>query len=457
MKNENQGSRFDLTEGSIIKKLFLVAIPIMGGQIVQMTYNLTDMFWLGRLSSHAVAASGTVGMYLWLSNAFFMFGRMGAEIGVAQNLGKRNPEKAKTFAQSSIVINFMLGILYGLFLLIGNRFLVGLFNIPEANVVQLAQDYLIIVGIGIPFTFITSAVTGIFNGSGNSATPFTINAIGLVTNIILDPLLIFRFDMGIKGAALATIIAQILACILSVLALLFYKHRPFEKISLFVLPTKDILQQIFKWATPVAVESFFFTTLTMIISRFVATWGADAMTTQRISSQIESLSWLIAGGFSSALTAFIGQNYGAKKWDRIHSGFFAARNIMIVWGLITTLILYFGGGKIFALFLPNEPKILAMGVVYLKILAVCQLIACLEGVASGFFRGMGRTAPPSIVSTVCNALRVVAAYFLSQTSLGLEGIWWAVSLGAAVRGLWLYLWYRKTHKKNTARIGETNI
>ena len=82
--------RYNLTEGSILQKILLVALPIIGSQFMQMTYNLTDMFWLGRLSSDAVAASGTAGFYLWLSQAFLIIARMGAEIGVAQHIGRGN-------------------------------------------------------------------------------------------------------------------------------------------------------------------------------------------------------------------------------------------------------------------------------------------------------------------------------------------------------------------------------
>lgn len=220
MGEKKQENKFNLTEGGILSKLLLVSLPIMGTQVVQMTYNLTDMFWLGRVGANAVAASGTVGMYIWLSNAFMIFGKTGGEIGVAQNLGRDDMSSAKKYAQSSFTISVILGLLFGLVLMLGSDILVGFFNIQETDVISQAKSYLFIVSIGIPFTFVTSAVTGIFNGSGNSGTPFIINAVGLVINMILDPVLIFTFDMGIEGAAIATIIAQVVAGILSVLALL---------------------------------------------------------------------------------------------------------------------------------------------------------------------------------------------------------------------------------------------
>ncbi|MDL2248699.1 MATE family efflux transporter [Tyzzerella sp. OttesenSCG-928-J15] len=439
-------NKYNLTEGSILDKLLLVALPIMGTQIVQMAYNLTDMFWLGRVGSTAVAASGTVGMFMWLGQALLMYGRMGSEIGVSQNLGRGDEAAARDYGQTALTIGAILGIFYAVFLVVFRTPLLGFFKIQEAEVVADAMSYLVLVSIGIPFSYVSSAVTGIFNGSGNARIPFYINAVGLIVNIILDPIMILTMNMGIAGAAIATVIAQIIACVLSIWALKRHEARPFEDFSLFKIGRRNVLMQIIRWATPIAVESFLFTFLSMFISRFVAAWGSGAMATQRIGSQIESMSWLISGGFSSALTSYIGQNFGASKWSRIQRGFNISLCIMAVWGVIVTLIMYFGGGFIFAMFLPGEPEVIALGVDYLKILAVVQLISCLESISAGAFRGLGKTMQPSVVSGTVNFMRVILAYYLSQ-SMGLNGIWWGVSIGMAVRGIWMFIWYMSFSKK----------
>lgn len=434
-------ARYDLTQGGILQKLVALAVPIMGANLVQMAYNLADMFWLGRLGSGAVAASGTVGIFMWLSMALQHFGSKGAEIGVAQNLGRGEGATARGYGQSAFTLSLILGVLFGGFLLIFRVPLVGFFQIQEAQVVQDAQTYLGIVSCGIPFTYVGAAVMGCFSGSGNTLTPFYISAVCLGLNMVLDPLLIFTAGMGIAGAAVATVAAQALSCILMVLALKRYDHPAFFGFRLFATPRRSHLVRIFRWAAPIAVESFFFTFLVMIVSRFVAAFGAGAIATQRIGSQVESLSWLIAGGFSSAFTAYVGQNYGAGRWRRIHRGFAISTASMVVWGLLVTCLLYFGAGAIFALFLPGEPETVAAGAGYLRILAACQLLGCLEPIAAGAFRGMGRTLPPSLVSILVCGARTIAAWALCQTALGLNGIWWALSLGAAARGLILFVCY----------------
>lgn len=445
MSNTKSG-KYDLTEGGILDKLVLISLPVIGTQVIQMTYNLADMFWLGRIGANAVAASGAVGMYMWLSMAFLMFGRLGAEIGVSQSFGRGDLPGAQRFGENAVQLGTVLGVLFGLVMLLGARPLVGFFNFKDPGVIRDAEAYMRIVALGMPFFFLTAAVTGVYNGSGNSRVPFVINAVGLVLNMVLDPLLIFTFDMGIPGAAIATIAAQIVACILSVLSLLVYKNRPFSGFSFLRRPDPVRLRMIFKWAAPTAVESFLFCFLSMATNRMIAFWGEAAFAAQRVGSQIESLSWLIGGGYSMALTSFVGQNFGARQTERIRKSVRLSTGVMLIWGVIITAAMFFGGRLLMGIFVPGEAEVIEIGARFIRIVAACQIIACLEGVAAGAFRGAGRTVPPSIVSVSANVLRVAAAYLLSRTSLGLTGIFWAISGGAALRGIWMYVWYAASQR-----------
>jgi putative MATE family efflux protein len=443
---QDKQRRYNLTEGSILSKLMLVALPIMGTQLMQMTYNLTDMYWLGHLSSDAVAASGSAGMYLWLSQAFMLIGRMGAEIGVAQSIGRGDREKARDYAQNALFLSLTLGLLYGLVLIVLNRPLIGFFGIQEAHVAADAAAYLRWVGLGVPMVFVTAAIGGSFNASGNSRVPFLINSVGLVINMIFDPLMIFTWNMGIVGAALATVLGQTVVFLLSILALLRHKDRPFEHITLLTRPNRAVVRQIFVWSVPIGFESMLFTFLSMLISRFVAGWGASAIAVQRVGSQIESLSWLLGAGLGSAFTAYTGQNFGAGRYSRIRQGYNMALRVALSWGVFVTALLFFAGGTLYGVFV-REEHIIRMGGQYMRILALCQIPAALEGISSGAFKGMGRTLPPTLTSVGWNAFRVPLAYLLSQTALGLDGIWIGVTIGAALRGMSIFIWYRISSPK----------
>lgn len=451
-----KANRYDLTEGGVLSRLALVALPLIGTQIIQMVYNLTDMFWLGRMgaeSGAAVAASGSVGLYLWLSMAFMAFGARGAEIGAAQNMGRGDRESARRIAQSAYTLAALLGGGYAAFLLLFSDPLIGFLNLAQA-VHGTARAYLVIVALGVPMSFVSGAAVGIFSGCGNSRTPFIINCVSLGLNIALDPLFIFGFGLGVRGAAIATVIAQAVSALLLTLALSRPALRPLEGFRAFAKPRLEDLRLILRWTLPIALESLLFTMLSMLLSRMINRYGTDVTAAQRVANQVESLSWLIGGGFASAMTAFVGQNFGAGRWRRIRRGFYLSGALMGAWGILVTLTLYFCGGPLFRLFMPDNEAVVRAGIDYLKILAFCQIFQCLEGIAAGAFRGMGRSVPPFITSASANLLRLIAAVFLSRGPAGLFGIYWAITIGAALRGLWVCLWYLRYARSMPKKDGE---
>lgn len=448
-------NKYDLTQGGILKKLLAVAVPIMGTQLMQMAYNLTDMFWLGRTEQSvvAVAASGLAGMYLWLGMALLMIGRMGSEIGTSQNLGSGDVETARGYAQDSTRIALMLGIFYGLILIVFAEPLVSLFRVKEQSVFINTCDYLRIVGAGIPLTYVSAAITGAFNGAGNSWLSFLANAVGLTVNMILDPLMILVWGWDVKGAAIATVIAQAVVCLLFVLFVKRHPRRPFEQFRILGRVDSSRTRQIMRWSLPVAVESGAFTALAMVVTSMISAWyGETAVAVQRVSSQIESLSWLIGGGFSSAVTAFVGQNYGARKWGRIRRGYHISLASLLVWEGLVTIFLLFGGRFFFSLFLREPPEILDMGATYLRILAMCQFFMALEGACAGTFRGIGRTLPPSICSIASNCIRPVICWWLAQW-MGLNGLWTGITVSAMLRGALMFIWFT-LYKRKLPRLDE---
>lgn len=432
----------DLTSGGILRKILMVALPIMGTQLLQMTYNLTDMFWLGRMqdSVTAVAASGLAGMFLWLGMALMLVGRVGSEVGVSQNLGAGNVAEARGYAQEGARLGLVLGIAYGLTLLLLAPQLLRLLQVQEQNVMDNASAYLRLSGLGVPFTCISMALTGAFNGAGKSHLGFWANAAGLITNMLLDPLMILGLGWGVPGAAVATLIAQAIVCSLLLLIAKRHPQRPFPHFQLLGRFHRERTGQVVRWSLPVALESGAFTALAMVVTGMVSSaYGANAVAVQRVGSQIESLSWLVGGGFSSAVAAFIGQNYGARKWTRIHRGYHISLGALLMWETAVMLLLIFGGRFLYSLFL-REPQLQQMGREYLLILSGCQIFMGLEGVCAGAFRGMGRTLPPSISSILSNLLRPLMCWALAQ-HMGLNGFWLGISLSAVLRGSMIFIWF----------------
>ena len=450
---DSTAAKKDLTQGGIFSTLLRLALPIAATEFIQMLYNLADMFWMGRLGSDALAATGTAGLFLWLSVGLMLIGKVGTEIGVSQARGRGDVRQAFDYARMGLYISVILGLFYGSFMLFFRKPLVGLFSFQEKQVADDMAAYMGIMAIGVPFSFVSAAIGGSFSASGNTRIPFLINSIGMAVNLLLDPVFIFVLGLGVRGAAMTSIMAQIGVTVVLLIAVKTSRNRPFDQYSFFDGPIKRIslrqawkdmrigfTGQIFRWTLPIFLESTLFCLLTMVTTRFEVSFGAYAVAMSRVGSQVESLSWMVGAGFGSALTVFVGQNYGANQIERIRDSVRYATFLMVSWGLFVTAILALGGGIIFSVFLP-DPGLRDLGVTYLRIIAVCQIPMNLEGVFGNAFKGKGRTVPASLCSITSNIIRVPLAFLLSKTSLGLLGIWIAVSLTACLRGIWIAVWY----------------
>lgn len=440
--------KFNLTTGSILQKLLLVALPIMGTQLMQMAYNLVDMYFLGKLGASAVAASGTAGMFMWLSMGPMILARTGTEVGVAQSIGHNDIKDAKKYAQNGLLLAIVSGLCFSALYIVFHSQLVGFFNIQETNVVKDTEAYLTIVAIAFPFTFSTSVLDGIFSASGNSKPSFLCHTTGLLLNIVIDPIFIFTFKMGVQGAAYATLLSQMVVFLCLILSFHFNKNKPFKKFKYTLRFAGEKIKSIFRVGIPTGLETMLFCVLTMISNRMLATYGANVLAIFRVTSQIESLSWLISGGFSTALVAFVGQNYGAGNSDRIKNSVKLSITVMVIWETIVTIVLFFFGKYLFYLFLPDD-SLLEIADRFMKILAICQISMALEKVYGAAFKGVGKSNPPAISSVVSNIGRVAFAYALSLTSLKVYGIQWGMCIGAVVRGVWIAIWYYKEERKGT--------
>lgn len=431
-------NKLNLTEGNILNILIKLSLPIMGTSFIQMACNLINMLFLGRLSSSSVAAVGTAGFFVWLATGIIFIPRAGAEIGVSQSMGRGKVKDVKEYIKNTVQLDIILGIIYAIVLIIFRKQLIGFFNLGDKNIIHMAETYLTITALGMSFFFINPVFTGIFNGYGDSKTPFKINTVGLLINIIVDPFIIFGIGpfpkLGVAGAAIGTFLGQLTVAIIF-LYNIFKKTDLFNDVYIFSKPDLKFLKKIFHFGLPVALQNIMFCLFAMFIARIVASFGDTAIAVQKVGSQIEALSWMTAEGFATAMSAFIGQNFGAKKWDRINKGYTTAMIGISAVGIVTSLLLILGGRALFAVFIP-EADVIPYGADYLRILGFSQLLMCYEITTAGAFNGLGKTIPPAVVGIVFTALRIPGAIWLSQPNmLGLNGVWWSISISSILKGV----------------------
>ncbi len=446
--------RKDLTKGSISKNLIELALPIMGTSFLQMAYNLTDVYWVGHLGDGSVAAVGTAGYYLWLSFAFVLLVKIGTEVRVANFLGAKNYEKTNKYAYNGVIVALFIGFIYFLMLAVFRSQLIDFFDIKEKVVTDMSKDYLLIVSFVMPFSFFIQIISAIYNASGHSKLPFRTNGIGLIINMILDPLFILVFDLGVVGAAIATAISQVLVAT----ALLFELKwtPPYKGYSFRNTFDMEVVYDILKLSIAPALQSGLFTIISMFIGRFVASFSTTAIAVQRIGTQIEAITYMTASGFGVALSGMVGQNFGAKIYKRVHASIKSGFLIMGIFGIFSSLLLIVFARELFSIFISSEPTV-SMGATYLRILGISQVFMCVEITLGGAFNGVGKSQYPALVSIGLNALRIPIAYLLAfETPLGLNGIWWTISFTTVGKGLlivlltatYLYRFIESKHQKN---------
>lgn len=444
----------DLLHGRILPSLTALAVPIMATSLVQTAYNLTDMAWIGRVGSHAVASVGAAGMYTWLSGGIVTLARMGGQVKVAHSLGKGQEEEAAGYAGGAVRMTVALAVLFAL---VTNLFagpLIGFFGLRSAQIVGDAVAYLRIACGLIVFSFFNQTMTGLFTAAGDSRTPFLANCTGLAANMILDPVLIFGLGpfprMEAAGAAAATVTAQFLVSAV----LLFHARRDqvlFCRVRVLRRTDPAKIRTIIRIGLPSSLQNMLYCGISMVLTRMVASWGDAAVAVQRIGGQIECISWMTAEGFGSAMNAFTGQNFGAKAYDRVKKSYVTAAALIFLWGSFTTCLLVFGAEPVFRLFI-REPEVVPLGISYLTVLGYGQMFMCEEMMTVGALQGMGKTMSCSVISIVLTAARIPLAFLLGTTGLGLDGIWWALTATSMVKGVVFVCYYARTLRRLPERV-----
>lgn len=436
----DEGKRMEgnLTKGPILKTLTKLAIPIMASSFLGTLYNITDMAWIGLLGSKAVAGVGVGGMFTWLSQGLAAMARMGGQVQVAQCIGRGERDRAHGFAQAAVQLATLMGMAYAVISLVFTRQMVAFFQLTDPEAQTAALSYTKIACGLIVFSFLTLTMTGLYTAQGDSKTPFLANLIGLVTNMILDPVLILGPGpfpkLGVVGAAIATVTAQAIVMMMMILGVIIQKKENVLKgIRLTAKIPKEYLGGLCRIGIPTAIQGMAYCAISMVLTRMVSAYGAEAVATQRVGGQIESISWNTADGFAAALNAFIAQNYGAGKMDRVRKGYRASLWTVGIWGLLISFVFICFPKAIADIFF-HEPKAVATAVGYLVIIGFSEAFMCVELTTVGALSGLGRTRLCSIISIAFTSARIPLAIILGGL-IGLSGIWWALSITSIIKGI----------------------
>lgn len=424
----------DLTSGPIKKQLTHLAAPIIGTAFIQIAYSFTDMAWVGHLGSKQLAAVSAVATLTWLAFSLGNMAKIGAEVCVSQALGARNHKQALSYVAHTVSISVVLALAIILLYAVAGPFLIALYRL-EKDVFTMSVHYLYIVIPAFIPAFMSMALSGCYNATGHSKIPFKINSVGLVANMILDPLFIYGFNWGTNGAAVATALSQTFVCLLFLREM--KKGRPLieRHVTLFTRLHAFETKRIFALGTPVFLLNAFYALITFFMGTLAARAGGYiGVAVINAGGQLEAISWNTSQGFSTALAAFVGQNYAAANRQRLWKGFRFVLSLTLSLGIITTFFYYYGGQWFFSLIAP-DPDAYIEGGRYFRIVGLSQVFMMIEITIQGLFYGTGRSIIPSTISIAGNALRIPAVLLLMQIGLGITGVWWAISATSMLKAI----------------------
>ena len=449
-KSMGKNRQVILTEGSILKALITLAMPIMATAFLNTFYSITDMAWIGLLGSKAVAGVGVGGMYVWLSQGLSTLAKMGGQVNVAQALGRGRRDEAGHYGCASIQLTIIFAVIFAVICMLFAEELVDIFQLGDALTVRYAKVYLQITCGLVIFSYMTVVLTGIYTAQGDSRTPLMANFLGLFVNVVLDPLLILGVDpfprMEVVGAAIATVLAQFIVMSVLIFGVIRDgKKNVLAEVSLVRLSEKKYYQGIFRIGVPAALQSTVYCLISMALARMAAIFGSAAVAVQRVGGQVEALSWNTADGFAASINAFSAQNYGAGKMDRVRKGYWIAFRTIAAWGGLIMLVFFLFPRPLSEIFF-HEAEAIRISINYFLILGVSEAFMCVELVTIGALSGLGKTRLCSMISIVFTGSRIPIAMVLTKTMLGLDGVWWAITLTSVIKGIVFTLAFHKvTH------------
>ena len=417
-----------------------VAIPAVIANLLMTTFHNVDAYWIGRhLGATALAASTSSVFWIWIVVAIAELVSIGSGAVVSRRYGERQPVEAARTAGDGICLALLLGIIIAVVL---PRMLPLLFSVMHVapDVAEVGQQYLGTYLIGMPLLFGFFAVDAAFRASGDTRTPLLLLTVSTVLGLILDPVLILGLAgvpaMGVRGAALATLVPRGLAFALGVSVL--WRRQ----LAIFAWPRRSVLLNIARIGAPTAATGVAFSAIYVVLTRTTTQFGTPALAALGIGFRVESFVYVYSVGMGAAVAAIVGQSMGAGLLDRARRAGWIGVACATVPGAAMAVVMLVWPESIASIF-STDPAVVAEAGSYLRIAAVSQVLLGAEIVLEGAMGGAGYTLMPMALSMGITASRVPFGAW-SALHWGTTGLWWTLAITASARGLAMAaLWHSR--------------
>lgn len=430
----------DFTTGNEAKLILNFTLPMLLGNLFQQLYNIVDSIVVGKvLGKEALASVGASFPIIFTLIALLIGIGSGFSVVISQYYGAKNIEKVKRTIDTMYLFLFVAGIIVSLLGIYFSEELFLLLQLPKELIPQ-ATTYLDVYMAGMIMFFGFSGTSSILRGLGDSKTPLYFLILASIFNILFDILFVMVFKWGIAGAAWATVLAQGGAFVTGILYL-NKNHKIIQFSLLKLIFDKELFLKSLKIGIPSGLQHTFVALGMMALLSIVNTFGTDVIAAYTAAGRIDSLAMLPAMNFSQAVSAFVGQNLGANKIDRVRKGFKVTFIMSNLFCLIMTAVIIIFGSHLMKLF-TTDANVVEIGEKYLIIVSSFYLLFATMFTTNGVLRGAGDTLIPMFITLFSLwIIRIPGAYFLSS-KFGETGIWWSIPMGWSMGMIFSYLYYR---------------
>ena len=439
-------SRLDAFIANPYKSMWKMAMPIIAGMMVQTLFNVVDIMFIGWLGADEVTAVAFV------SPLFFIIIGLGVGIGtgttatIAQYIGQKDKENAEKTASQTILIGFLstifltvLGVIYGERLLS----ILG----AEGEILSIAYSYLRILTFGLGLVIFSMFFRAILAGEGETKIPMIIGLIGTVLNLILDPILIFTFDYGVRGAAFATIISQI-AMVASYLFIIFVKKSTYISFNIRNLSLDNyIISKIFQIGIPSSLSMLIISFGQVVMNKILVNYSTEAVAAYQIVSRLDMLLFMPILGIAISLTTIVGMFYGAKEYKKLLSVVYYGINRAVIITTISVILFFMLAKNILPIFSSNL-MVIDVGVTYLKVIILAYPAVGISVICSRVCQALGQGVP-LLITTTTRVLILTAplSYYFYYIGKPLEWVWYSQVFAILIAAIISYAWMKFYFKK----------
>ncbi|WP_143317189.1 MATE family efflux transporter [Clostridium sp. HBUAS56017] len=436
----------DMTSGSIPKHLVTFAIPMILGNMFQLTYNAVDAIIVGHfVGTSSLAAVGAANPIMNIIIFFIVGICMGTSVLMSEYFGANDIGKLKREVSTSMIV----GMIFTIFMSIACFFLaepILVITQTPSEIIPEANIYLKVIFSGLIFTFLYNIYSSTLRSMGDSKTPIIFLMISSVLNIFLAILFVVVFKMGVKGAGIATVISQFVSCALCIVYV--YIRMPilrFKRSEIVV--DKTLLKDTINYSWVTALQQTCLYVGKLLIQGSVNRLGVNNIATFNAVTRIDDFVLTPEQSIAHATTTFVAQNRGAKKRERIRKGFYAGMIIEAIYWLIVAGPVYMGSGSLMKLFVPDSgAEVIGLGVIYLESMAIFYILPGMTNGLQGYFRGMGDLKITLASTFIQIVVRVMCSYLLAP-NFGIAGIAFSCLIGwIAMLAYEIPAYFR--HKKN---------